>query len=414
MTLPRLRTSALQSMAGAMLQKSIPFAASIYVARTVSHEDFASFAFTLSTANTITAVSAMGLAPAVLTTLAGSNSTQEIEKKTYAIYIISCFICIIASMIGLLVSNLELGAIQHTGTLLSAAILSPALILLQTTQSALQGTHRHGRFLTQSCALAAAVTLSLMFADIFNATAVVLTLSYAVAFMAVGSLSASHELRLLQTPFRDAMTKAKAELKPIIFSQLPFAGYTAVWMLAIYLCNFRIASTFSTEDLAYYNVGFQWYSMMLLIPATLGGVLIPRFIVRNDLQADPSRKTKLTILFLTVAVILSLALIAASPKMLELYGMTAQDEGLNTVRLLVMAGGIAFTLTPTLQELMAFRRFAHLMAISLSWAAVALPGTYFYAKSSAHVALFFLLGYCAVAAIILIYHLVSPNISQEK
>lgn len=411
--LSRLQTPALQSMAGAMLQKSIPFLASIYVARNVGSGEFASFAFALSTANTVTALTAMGLAPAILTTLSRTAADRKLDSQIIAIYLISGLICIFSAILGFVISNFDFSAIEDPDMLLTVSALSPALILLQTTQSTYQGTRRHGKFFIQSCGLAAAVLLSLFIASAIGASATLLNTSYAMAFLIVALISSGSVLHALPFSLNNGIAKARSEIRPIILAQLPFAGYTAIWMLAIYFCNARIASSFPADELAFYNVGFQWYSMMLLIPATMGGILIPHFVANRHSSKAGRQRLKLSAAFAAIATPLTVLVILASPTLLRLYGMMATPDGLSTVRNLIISGGIAFTMTPALQELMALKRFHILLTISLGWSAIALPGAYFYADGASEVSLCFLLAYCAVAVIVLLHFLTTKDISTS-
>jgi O-antigen/teichoic acid export membrane protein len=226
--------------------------------------------------------------------------------------------------------------------------------------------------------------------------------AYSAGFFLIGVGSAINLLSKMKGSFKDSVTRASSELGPIILSQLPFAGYTAVWMLAIYFCNLRVASDFTVSDLAYYNVGFQWYSLMLLIPATLGGVLIPHFAGASGPGTARRQSLRLTLLFAAVAFPLTLLMYLGAPWLLQLYGMSSPPQGIATVRHLILAGGIAFSLTPALQQLMALRRFRILVSVSVCWSVVALSGAYLFASGSADVALSFLLAYCAVVMVILV------------
>lgn len=403
--LARLRSPALHSIAGGMLQKSIPFVASLYVARTVGQENFAAFAFSINTANTITAVSALGLAPAILTALSGKSADVDHEGKITAIFLISALICVVAAALGLFSASLQLNAVKGSGDVVGVALLAPALILLQTAQSTYQGTDRHRDFFLQSCGLAIVVALTLLLVSSTQADAAQFGKAYSAAFMVVGLGSILYLTAKMKGLFRNSITRALKMLRPLFVSQLPFAGYTALWMLSIYLCNLRIASDFSVSELAYYNVGFQWYSLMLLVPATLGGVLIPHFVFVGTRRTARTHSLTLTLLFAAIAFPLTLLMYLGSPWMLQLYGMPTSPQGLATVRPLILAGGIAFTLTPSLQQLMALRRFRTLLSVSGCWSLVALSGTYLFASGSDGVAIAFLLAYCTVSLLIIFINL---------
>jgi len=107
-------------------------------------------------------------------------------------------------------------------------------------------------------------------------------------------------------------------------------------------------------------------------------------------------------MFAAVAVPLTLSMYLGAPWLLQLYGMSSPPQGLATVRHLILAGGIAFTLTPSLQQFMALRRFRILVSVSVCWSVVALSGTYLFSSGSEDVSLSFLLAYCAVALLILV------------
>lgn len=402
----RLRTPALHSMAGGILQKAIPFLASIYVARAIGPQEYAVFAFSINTANTITALSALGLAPAILTSLSGRRPGPDLDNKINGIFLFSGLICLVSALFGSFFGFFELTAIRNTPDLMAVIILSPGLILLQTVQSTYQGTGRHLAFLNQSVVLAVTVALSLLITEIVMASAFAMIFGYSLAFLGVAIASSIILLRNVRGKLSESFRRARSDLRAIIRAQLPFAGYTAVWMLAIYLCNLRIASDFTVIDLAYYNVGFQWYSLMLLVPATLGGVLIPHFATRGATAGHTRQRIRLVLLFAAVACPLTLSMYLFAPALLGLYGLQATSESLSTVRHLILAGGIAFTLTPVLQELMALRRFPILIAVSATWSAVALTRAYFFATNSADVAEGFLLGYCASTALVLAYALI--------
>nr|WP_218509428.1 oligosaccharide flippase family protein [Variovorax sp. dw_308] len=402
-------------MAGGILQKAIPFVASLYVARTVGQENFATFAFSINTANTITALSALGLAPAILTALGGHRNDADIEDKTTAIFLISAMICVFAAALGMLSARLSLRAISDSRDFAVVAILAPALILLQTTQSTYQGTNRHRAFFLQSCALAMVVAVAFLLASAIRTNSALLGGAYSAAFLLVGAGSATNLLSNMKGSLKNSVSRALSELRPMILSQLPFAGYTGIWMLAIYLCNLRNASKFSINDLAYYNVGFQWYSLMLLVPATLGGVLIPYFVSASGPATVRKQSLQLTLLFAAVSLPLTLCIYLSAPRLLQVYGMTSSPQGIATVRNLILAGALAFALTPALQQFMARRRFGVLLSISVCWSLVALTGTYLFASDSEDVSLSFLFAYCAVALLVLVATIaVNPEQTQNS
>lgn len=399
--LDRLRAPALHSIAGGLLQKAIPFIASLYVARTVGQDDFATFAFFINTANTITALSALGLAPAILTTLSNRSDGIDTEDKITAIFAISAVICVIAVVLGLLSTRIHFNAISNRSDFSGVIVLAPALVLLQTVQSTYQGTNRHSAFSLQSAVLAVLVTITLLLASTVKTDSTLLGGAYSAAFFIVGSVSAVNLLSRQKVTLRSITYRARTVLRPIIKAQLPFAAYTALWMLAIYLCNLRIASAFTVSDLAFYNVGFQWYSLMLLVPATLGGVLIPHFAVASGSGTAQMKIIHLTLVFGAIALPVTLLMYLAAPWLLQLYEMPPLPQGLTTVRNLILSGGIAFTLTPALQQFMAVRRFRLLISISVCWSAIALCGTYLVANGSDDVSLSFLFAYCAIALLII-------------
>jgi len=397
--LKRLRSAAIQSIMGNALQKAIPFVASICVARFAGLEDFATFAFFISTANTIMALSALGLAPAILTELAGCRSRSDIEDRIAAIYLISAMLCLISAVLGLLGARFSHNTIGNSSHFSVVALLAPALILLQTTQYVYQGTNRHRAFFFQSCILAIVVAGTLLLISAVHMNSLLLS-GYSAAFLLVGFGSAINLLGNMKGKFMQVILGARLTFRSVITSQLPFAGYTALWMLAIYLCNLRIASNFTVSDLAYYNVGFQWYSLMLLVPATLSGVLIPHFASAGDTDTARRQNLRLSLLFAIIALPLTLLMLLSAPWLLHLYGMTSSPQGLASVRYLILAGGIAFTLTPALQQLMALRRFRALVSVSATWSIVALTGAYVFASNSEGVAFSFFLAYCTVTLLI--------------
>jgi len=245
----RLRIPALHSLAGGILQKAIPFVASLYVARTVGKNDFATFAFFINTANTITALSALGFAPAILTTLGSHDAGTDIEDKITAIFVISALICVIATALGLFSTHLNLNAISNPSHFAGVIILAPALILLQTAQSTYQGTNRHRAFFLQSCALAMVVAVTLLLVSTIRTDSALLSGAYSAAFFIVGAGSAINLVVKMKGSFKNSVSRARSELRLIILSQLPFAGYTALWMLAIYFatCGSRPISPSATS-----------------------------------------------------------------------------------------------------------------------------------------------------------------------
>jgi O-antigen/teichoic acid export membrane protein len=394
------RSAAIYSIAGGVLQKALPFLVSLYVARVAGAAYFASFAFSINTANTITAICAMGLAPAILTSLANQSDDGNLKNAIAGTFIISTMIGLIVMMAGYFSSLLEFAAIPSQQAMIGVGLLAPALVLLQTVQSTYQGTNQHRAFFVQSCTLALGVSVAVLLVSLSGA-ADHIHLAYAIPVFAVSILSSVQLLRRMKVSLGNRLAQGLTQLPKLLGAQIPFAGYTAVWMLSIYLCNFQIARRFSIEDLASYNVGFQWYSMMLLVPATLGGVLIPYFSSTRSKFDFKRNQFRITAIYFLAALPLTVLLFLTTPLLLKLYGAPLSADSILTTRQLVLAGGIAFTVTPALQGYMASRNFPMLYLVSGSWSVVALVGTYMVARSPSEIAFAFLFAYIVIALIIL-------------
>jgi len=396
----KLSVFALLTLAGGVFYKLIPFMASVVISNAVGVAYFAEFSFALNTANTIVSVFAMGLSPAILTALSAANNEDSADSKgrmLQGLLRITVLIALVVMVVGVLVEQLVTST-ATTGMVYGFIfILVPALVLNQATYAMYQALERYVSSVVQSFILMVLVLgatyIGLLFG--FEESAHVF---YALAYLFVGVVAFILLSNFSKKNFDTR--RGQATTWVLLRHQAPFAGYTAVWMLAIYLCNLKVAHDYSSTELAIYNVGFQIYALTLMAPALLGGVLIPYFAGRVSAEKDGSRTLVITGVYGLVGLPVVIVFMLLSPQILKIYSIEVSEEAINTMRIFLAAGLVAIMVTPTLQLYLARRWFAKLYSISALWTIVALLGVSLFSGSAMLVVSWFFLAYVGVAVIV--------------
>lgn len=388
------KVKVLYGVGGGLLQKSLPFFSSLYVAKNYGADGFASFSFAINTANAIVGIVSMGYVPAILTYLVTSqnDSKDRIANSVGLGLLLSVIGCVVAYFVTL---N-DFDSLSSFNVLGIVLLLVPSLILLQVGQAVYQGCGYYGSFFIQSTVLVFFVFCIFLSSSFFDGN--LFFSLYGWVFLLVGGGSVL--FLFCKIGFSDLSVFRINNLAKLILSQANFLFYSGVWMLSIYLCNYKIAKSFEGMDLIYYNIGFQVYAMFLLVPTIIGGVLIPYFAGNKNSNRQSS-------LIYFCFVVSSVVLVGVgcwfSPSIIRLYEADVIDFGVDVVRLMICSGGILLAITPILQKYLATKSFRVLYCICFSWSLIVLIGIFAVAGNARDVAVFFFFGYVVVGMIVLLY-----------
>tara|TARA_R110000868_G_scaffold315609_1_gene576487 strand:+ start:4723 stop:5955 length:1233 start_codon:yes stop_codon:yes gene_type:complete len=394
MRMQNLKIFAVLTLLGGVFQKLIPFLTSIVVANIAGEIYFAQFTFALNTANTIVAVCAMGLSPAILTTLsvAKESKPEVVHDEILGLLRVGFMVAVTVAIVGFTVANFPPASVANSAAYFSIVILAPALVLNQVTYAIFQGITRYKLSAVQSFGLFILV-LSCVFGGAAAGFGKSIHVIYAWSYLVVGM--ASFSLLTFSSLKRRKKKYPSPNVMSLISRQLPFAGYTAVWMLAMYLCNYKVAHSYSSS-LAIYNASFQWYTILLMAPSLLGGVLIPYFSSRiKGIQV-----VRITAIYTLIGIPPTIFLMYLAPHVLGLYSLEANANSLLVFRLMLASGALATVTMPMLQLYLAQRNFIQLYVVSGAWTLVALPGVFVFSQNAIHIASWFFVAYIVVALIV--------------
>lgn len=396
-----LKLFAALTLLGGVLQKLTPFITSLLVANIAGELYFAQFTFAINTANTIVAVCAMGMSPAILTAL--SEGCKEDHRKgrgaVGGLLRVAAMVATITFLIGVGAQSIQPESIAGNAAYVSIIILGPALVLNQATYTVYQGLSYYDRSALQSFGLFGLVVISVLFCITMGLEKSV-HYFYSWAYFAVGV--SAYILLALGAGGREKGTPIVDSSKAVsLFKmQLPFAGYTAVWMLAMYACNFEIAKSYSSGELAVYNVSFQWYSILLMAPSLLGGVLIPYFSSESSGEKNGIQLVRITAVYGLIGLPITIALMCSVPAILGLYSITANEISVDIFKIMLASGALAIIMMPALQLYLAKRQFIPLYMVSGVWTITALSGVYIFADSALGVAKSFFAAYILVTMVV--------------
>lgn len=397
----KLRTSAFLTLLGGVIQKIIPFGVSIVIAKFVGQDYFAEFSFALNTANTIAAVCAMGMNPSILIALSEvkMRSVGTRKQTLRGLLFVTFFITLAVIVVSLIVKGASPHATINSVAYGAIVILAPALVLMQATYAMSQGLGRYVFSMMQSLSLFFLVLVAVIGVIKFGSKDTI-HIAYAWSYFFVGLVVFALLFGFSQKITGGEIDSPSPKILALLLQQLPFAGYTAVWMVAIYLCNFEVARNYTSLDLAIYNAGFQWYTILLLVPSLLGGVLIPYFFNSGSGRSVYAEVRTITGLYVVLGIPLIACLIYLTPTILKLYSIEPSDNAVNVFRVMALSGGVAIMIMPALQFYLASKRFKVLYAVSGVWAIIALSGALLFAKTTLDIAFFFFSAYVGVALLV--------------
>ena len=395
------------TLLGGLLLKALPFSASIFIANTCGYHQFGTFSFILNTSNTITSFFIVGLAPFILNAVSSTDPSDENEliSKINGILIISILLSIIVLFFGYLIGKINSSLFQTPASQLSIPLISSSLVLIQAVQSLNQGLGKYFRFFIFSCSIFIIVfsfiliSIALNLPDllyIFYSASLYLT-SMVIFILFIFKNEKSYSINCIMIKL--------GTLTNLFKNQLSYAGYTSIWMLAIYLCNYEVALKYSSFDLALYNAGYQWFSLLLVLPTILGGVIIPHFsklILSGNSFSLYDDIIKITLIYLLVIVFILSILFFSIPYILSLYSFPLIDESVHFFMFMLASGGFAVILTPILQYHLAKKRFTKLYSAGFLWSAVALLGVFLFSRTILQIAFWFCLSYFIVTFILLL------------
>ena len=394
MKVESIKFFAVLTLLGGVFQKIIPFLTSIIVANMAGEIYFAQFTFALNTANTIVAVCAMGMAPAILTTLsvAKESRSESVHAEILGLLRVGFAVAITVAIVGFAVASFPPKSASNSSAYLAIVILAPALVFNQAAYTMFQGVAQYRFSAIQSLGLFV-VVIGFVFSGAVAGFEKSIHVIYAWSYMAVGL--GSFALLAFSSLKRRENKQSFQKMSSLIVRQLPFAGYTAVWMVAIYLCNYKVAHSYG-DVLAIYNASFQWYTIIIMVPTLLGGVLIPYF------SAKPKsvQVTRITALYTLIVVPLTIILMYFAPQILELYSLGATESSSTVFRLMLASGMLATVTMPMLQLYLARRSFFKLYLVSGLWTLVAIPGVLVFSQNTIHVAVWFFFAYVVVALMV--------------
>ncbi len=397
-----------------LLQRSLPIVLSYFVSIFSGEVAFAHFTFLLVTANTISAVCALGIAPAIMTSLAITlqNNSEDFHKEVVHI---SMFVILlgIVSFAGCVLLMRLTDLIPLNMDIWMLGKLTTGLLLIQATQAILYACGRFrsvsGFVFTQVILVSVVSFYSLTGDNPDNLpryySSCMLFLGMALVLLVlVSSLINNFKY------FFDFGFKVIGE---ILSKQLPFTGYTLVWMISIYGCVSIVAREYSVSELAIFNLGYQWYSLMLIIPALLGYVFIPLF-VKNDNDNNPRIIIKILCLYSLICVVFTACTYFGLNIILELYNF--EITMINRTIFLFLIGAACFTVisTPLMQSFIARRNYKILYAMSGLWCVIGLIASALIAKSAVEVSQWFFAACVAVFIVAVAAYLFGNQDREEN
>lgn len=398
-----------------LVQRSVPLFISFLVSFFAGQELFAKFSFILITANTISAVCSLGIGQAILTSLSTTRYNHPDRLNLEIVHI--CLFILLLAVATFFISLIwqwyvgDVTAIQNIWVLSSLAV---GIILNQAIQMVLYASGRY-LFVTVLISIQASIMLLLCFINISqgNYENIILIYSSVVLISGLGQV-----LWVLKTSLKGSMKDifhfGLVPIGNILKTQFPFIGYTLVWMLAIYGCMLLVATNYSVSDLAIYNLGYQWYSLVIIVPSLLGSVLIPFFVKNND-GKNKDNVIKISLLYAGGCVLLIIIFFICAPMILEMYNFEVNQANINIFLYMISAGCLTAICTPILQKFLALRKFVILYMISGTWLIIGLGGAWFFADSVFAVSQWFFVAYSAVFIIIFIgYFKLTPRRSNAE
>lgn len=327
----RILSGSFWALSGTFIAKALAFVATIIVARILSKDVYGQLSIIRSTILFFAGVSSCGIGATATRYIAKYKQDDPLQTvRTYLVANIFVLTMAVVACIVLMAFSGTLAGNRLNDPTLAPCIRISAIILFFTLINGAQTGTLSG---FEDFKDIAAVNLAMGISEIillplgarfFGLTGAVIGfgLVYSVAFIFNGLFIREHIKSLGTSPFEVLRKELHAsDFKILVSFSLPLAATSWISMTVYWWLKTAVVHDSGFANMANYDVGDQWKTIMLVLPGIVANVVLP--ILTSVLNnAEKEKKVMLLNLGINVSVttVLSAIIFLAAPLILSFYG----------------------------------------------------------------------------------------------